>query len=265
MNVKKRKPANALNAAARIDVEVMIALVAGNCCKRATEVKFAWAAVWVILIGLAMAAAGGGRTWTRIKDLVRKKLTAESDVHSFGIVLLQLLTPALDLVRDVKYAIENRHLNEVLDVSAGEWPVDQAKQLAHLALWCCERKPSEQPNLVLEVWAVLEAMRDSCTMSSSTSCSSSLDSKDQRRIPFIFCLSDISGNNLHYVVAQLKLHMFVSHMVALVISLLFNTLLGTRCLRSCCKEFYLQGLNIYGDEYSIGRLDNKQGFKFLLP
>ncbi|CAA2989705.1 U-box domain-containing 32 isoform X1 [Olea europaea subsp. europaea] len=29
-------------------------------------------------------------------------------------------------------------------------------------------------------------MRDSCTMSSSTSCSSSLDSKDQRRIPSYF-------------------------------------------------------------------------------
>lgn len=168
-------------------------------------------------------------------------------------------------MRDVKCAIESGHLNEVLDVSAGDWPVDQAKQLAHLALWCCESKRSERPNLDSEVWAVLEAMRDSCTMSSSTSCSSSLDSKDQRRIPSYF-VCPIFQVIMHCVVAQLKLHMFVSHMVALVISLLFNTLLGTRCLKSRCQEFYLQRLNIYGDQYSIGRLDNhKQGFKFLLP
>lgn len=116
------------------------------------------------------------------------ELTAASDVYSFGIVLLQLLTakPASDLVGDVKCDIESGHLNEVLDVSAGDWPPDLAKQLAHLALWCCERKPSERLNLVSEVWAVLEAMRDSCTMSSSTSSSSSLDSKDQRRIPAHF-------------------------------------------------------------------------------
>ncbi|KAK6143617.1 hypothetical protein DH2020_023965 [Rehmannia glutinosa] len=50
MNVRRRRPVNALNAAARIHGAVM--------SKRSAEVKSAWTAVWIILIGLAMAAGG---------------------------------------------------------------------------------------------------------------------------------------------------------------------------------------------------------------
>ncbi|KAL0348302.1 UNVERIFIED_CONTAM: Vacuolar-sorting receptor 3 [Sesamum angustifolium] len=58
MNARRRKPVNALNAAARIHGAVMSVLVAGTYCKTTAEVKSAWTAVWIILIGLAMAAGG---------------------------------------------------------------------------------------------------------------------------------------------------------------------------------------------------------------
>ncbi|MBA0698693.1 hypothetical protein Goari_000392, partial [Gossypium aridum] len=58
MNAKRRKPASALNVAAKTPGEAMSALAVEIFCKSGTEVKSAWAAVWVILIGLAMASGG---------------------------------------------------------------------------------------------------------------------------------------------------------------------------------------------------------------
>lgn len=110
------------------------------------------------------------------------ELTSESDVYSFGVVLLRLLTarPASAVVRDVKCALERGNLDSVLDMSAGEWPLEHAEQLSYLALRCCEKDPMDRPDLVSEVWAVIEPMRELCSISSS------MDSKSQRRIPSHF-------------------------------------------------------------------------------
>ncbi|OVA14018.1 Protein kinase domain [Macleaya cordata] len=97
------------------------------------------------------------------------ELTPKSDVYSFGIVLLRLLTgrPAMVLVKEVQYALEKGNLNAVLDESAGNWPFVQAKQLAQLALRCCELNRRSRPDLESEVWKVLEPLKDSCRASSS--------------------------------------------------------------------------------------------------
>ncbi|XP_024928756.3 U-box domain-containing protein 32 isoform X3 [Ziziphus jujuba] len=99
--------------------------------------------------------------------LQTRKLTPESDVYSFGVILLQLLTaqPLRGLVKDVKCALENGDTNAVLDSSAGDWPLEQAELLAHLALRCCNKDPANRPDLVSELCNVLEPMRTSCISS----------------------------------------------------------------------------------------------------
>ncbi|CAK9165527.1 unnamed protein product [Ilex paraguariensis] len=71
------------------------------------------------------------------------ELTTKSDVYSFGIILLRLLTgrSAFGITKEVQYALNKGNLKDLLDPTAGDWPFVQAKQLAHLAMSCCEKEP----------------------------------------------------------------------------------------------------------------------------
>ncbi|GAA0139821.1 hypothetical protein LIER_01292 [Lithospermum erythrorhizon] len=111
------------------------------------------------------------------------ELTHKSDVYSFGVILLRLLTgkPALGITMEVQYALNQGRLKDLLDPTAGDWPFVQAKQLAHLAMNCCEMKGIGRPKLSCEVWRLLDPMRASCGVSSSR-----LGSEELCQIPSYF-------------------------------------------------------------------------------
>nr|AND01192.1 putative leucine-rich repeat receptor-like protein kinase [Linum usitatissimum] len=112
-------------------------------------------------------------------------LTPESDVYSFGILLLFLLTarPVWAVVKDVQCALEKEKLETVLDQNAGEWPVELAKPLADLALRCCNGDKANRPKISSVLAQVQQISEFAAATDSAASC---LDAKESRRAPSHF-------------------------------------------------------------------------------
>nr|XP_034589761.1 U-box domain-containing protein 33-like [Setaria viridis]TKW23631.1 hypothetical protein SEVIR_4G304000v2 [Setaria viridis] len=89
--------------------------------------------------------------------LASGELRPTSDAYAFGVLLLRLLTgrPPMGLARHVRAALTEGRVADILDASAGDWPYtpEQAEQLAHLALSCCEMASHNRPDLAGEMVA----------------------------------------------------------------------------------------------------------------
>lgn len=88
-------------------------------------------------------------------------VSPKSDVYAFGMVVLQLLTakPPIALAHLVEKAIENDSLSDLLDEYAGQWPIEETKELAVLALRCTELRAKDRPDLKDEVLPALDKLK----------------------------------------------------------------------------------------------------------
>uniref|UniRef100_A0ACD5VM50 Uncharacterized protein n=1 Tax=Avena sativa TaxID=4498 RepID=A0ACD5VM50_AVESA len=89
------------------------------------------------------------------------QVSVKSDTYSFGMVILQLLTarPPIGLPELVERAVEDGELRDVLDESAGNWPLKEAHDLAQLGLSCLEMRSKDRPDLRSMVAVELERLK----------------------------------------------------------------------------------------------------------
>lgn len=91
-----------------------------------------------------------------------RKLFPACDVYALGIIFLQLLTARspMGIIDDVEEAIKEGSLNEILDKTAGEWPLEESQELAELALKCTELRRQDRPDMKTVILPKLERLRD---------------------------------------------------------------------------------------------------------
>ncbi|KNA13475.1 hypothetical protein SOVF_116630 [Spinacia oleracea] len=86
----------------------------------------------------------------------------KSDLYSFGIILLQLLTARSPngLLLVMENAIASGSLPYILDDSIKDWPRAEVEELTKLALECCKLRCRDRPDLETGVLPILRKLAD---------------------------------------------------------------------------------------------------------
>lgn len=123
----------------------------------------------------------GTRGYAAPEYMARGHLSVKSDIYSFGVVLLELLTGrrALDEVQGslpqmlVDWArphlSEQRKLIRIMDTRlGGQYPKKQAQEVAALALRCLRNDPKNRPSMADDVLSSLQKLQQNTSSSSSS-------------------------------------------------------------------------------------------------
>ncbi|CAL1385308.1 unnamed protein product [Linum trigynum] len=88
-------------------------------------------------------------------------LGIKSDIYSLGIMFLQIITakPPMGLTHHVDRAIDRDTLAQMLDPVVPDWPMDEAKKFAQLALQCAELRRKDRPDLGKVILPELNRLR----------------------------------------------------------------------------------------------------------
>ncbi|KAJ0041813.1 hypothetical protein Pint_18043 [Pistacia integerrima] len=89
-------------------------------------------------------------------------ISPKSDVYAFGMVILQLLTAKepIALAHIVETAVNRDKLVDILDSHAGNWPINETKELATLGLSCAELRRKDRPDLKDQVFPTLKRLKE---------------------------------------------------------------------------------------------------------
>ncbi|KAI5067997.1 hypothetical protein GOP47_0016342 [Adiantum capillus-veneris] len=182
-------------------------------------------------------------------------VSRETDVYSLGIIMLQLLTgrPAIGVADLVEEAVDSGHIEDVLDKSAGDWPLSEAMVLACLSMQCAEPRRRHRPNLETKILPDLERIQSVAGMAAVSMGLTRLPSSKQKPIipSFFFCpisqeimeSPHMAADGFTYehdaVKAWLQGH-DTSPMTNLTLS--HKNLIPNHTLRATIKEWYENGL-----------------------